>query len=63
MCIRDSFDAVADDLDVLNLSAEMEVLCTQVPPASPDHDDDNNGSTISFSSPAKSQTLEELVES
>eukprot|EP00961_Rhodomonas_salina_P265212 3584945-Rhodomonas_salina.1 len=27
------FDAVADDADVLDLSAEMEVLCTQVPTA------------------------------
>eukprot|EP00961_Rhodomonas_salina_P134659 1811299-Rhodomonas_salina.4 len=57
------FDAFADDANVLDLSTEMEVLCMQVPTADSDHIDDNDGSTISFSSPAKSQTFKELVES
>eukprot|EP00961_Rhodomonas_salina_P090137 1212416-Rhodomonas_salina.2 len=61
------FYAVVEDSNVLNLSAEMEVLCTQVPKAEAVEDDDDDMSTLSFSSrgnlPAKSQTLQELVES
>eukprot|EP00961_Rhodomonas_salina_P264949 3581659-Rhodomonas_salina.1 len=45
------FDSVAEDTDVVNLSAEMEVLCTQIQPE-PTHPDDTDynvdedGSTI-----------------